>query len=413
MNYFEYKGDELYCEEVPLSEIAQKEGTPLYVYSKKTLMQHYHAFDSAFDGIDHIVCYSVKVCSNVNILKLFAKEGAGMDIVSGGELFRSLNAGVDPKKIVYSGVGKSYSEIIFALKSDILMFNVESGQEIERINEIAGNLGVKGRIAIRVNPDVDPKTHPYISTGMKENKFGINIKEAFDEYLRASRMENIEVIGISCHIGSQLLDVTPFIDALSKVTELIDRLRGEGLNIKYLDIGGGLGITYDDEDAPHPRVYGEKVVDIIRDLGCTLILEPGRVIAGNAGILLSKVLYTKVNESKNFVIIDAAMNDLVRPSFYGSFHDVRAVDKKRSASKIEGDIVGPICESGDFIAKDREIPGFQPEDLVCIMSAGGYGFSMSSNYNSRVRAAEVLVDGDKYKVINKRETYEDLIKGEV
>jgi diaminopimelate decarboxylase len=412
MNYFKYKQDELYCEDVPLAELAKKEGTPLYVYSKRTLLQHYHAFDDAFGGVGHIICYSVKACSNVNVLKLFSKEGSGMDIVSGGELFRSLQAGVEPQKIVYSGVGKSYSEIIFALNSDILMFNVESSQEIDRINEIAGSLGKKGRIAIRINPDVNPKTHPYISTGLKENKFGIDIKEAFSEYMRASRMEHIEIIGISCHIGSQLTDTAPFIDAIKKVAELVARLRNEGLTIKYLDIGGGLGITYKEEAAPHPKLYGEKVINSIADLGCTLILEPGRVIVGNAGVLLSKVLYTKANNNKNFIIVDAAMNDLLRPSLYGSYHGILEV-QKGVRKKIKGDIVGPICESGDFIAKDRTIPDFKQDDLLCVMSAGAYGFTMSSNYNSRTRAAEVLVDKDKYKIINKREAYEDLIRGEV
>jgi diaminopimelate decarboxylase len=412
MNYFDYKGNELYCEDVPLAELAMKEGTPLYVYSKKTLLQHYNAVDEAFSDIDHLVAYSVKACSNINILKLFVKEGAGADIVSGGELFRALNAGVDPEKIVYSGVGKSYAEIIFALNSDILMFNTESRQEIDRINGIAGNLNKTGRIAIRINPNVDPKTHPYISTGLKENKFGISIEEAYDEYIRADKLEHIDVIGVSCHIGSQLLDVTPFVDALNKVKELIIKLREAGLTIKYLDIGGGLGISYDNEEAPHPQHYGEKVISAIRDLGCTVVLEPGRVIAGNSGILLTRVLYTKVNEGKNFVIVDAAMNDLVRPSLYGSYHEIRAVFKNGEA-QINGDIVGPICESGDFIAKDREMPDFKQEDLVCVMSAGAYGFTMSSNYNSRPRAAEVLVDGSKYRVINKRERYEDLIKGEV
>ncbi len=260
MNYFQYKGDELHCEDIPISKLAEKEGTPLYVYSKKTLLQHYNAFNDAFSGIDHIICYSVKACSNVNILKMFAAEGSGTDIVSGGELFRSLKADVDPQKIVYSGVGKSSAEIIFALKSDILMFNTESPQEIERINDLASALDTKGRIAIRVNPNVDPKTHPYISTGLKENKFGINIDEAYDEYVRASKMENLEVIGVSCHIGSQLTDVEPFLAALEKVSALIARLRDAGITIKYLDIGGGLGITYKEEVVPHPKVYGAKVV---------------------------------------------------------------------------------------------------------------------------------------------------------
>jgi len=412
MNYFEYKGDELFCEDISLEQLAEKEGTPLYVYSKKTLLQHYHAFDDAFSDIEHIVCYSVKACSNINILKLFCNEGSGTDIVSGGELFRSLKAGVDSKKIVYSGVGKSAAEIIFALKSDILIFNTESVQEIERINELAGSIGTKGSIGIRINPNVDPKTHPYISTGLKENKFGISIDEAFDVYLAADKMENIDVIGVSCHIGSQLLDVTPFVDALAKVTDLIKKLHREGIAIKYLDIGGGLGIPYNDgEKATDPRIYGEKVINAIRDIGCTLILEPGRVIAGNSGILLTKVLYTKVNEGKNFVIADAAMNDLLRPSLYGSYHGIESVHKK-DTPMINGDIVGPICESGDFIAKDREMPDFEQDDLICVRSAGAYGFTMASNYNSRPRAAEVLVDGDKYTVINKRETYDDLIKGE-
>ncbi|MBN1905658.1 MAG: diaminopimelate decarboxylase [Deltaproteobacteria bacterium] len=411
MHFFEYKNKELYCEDVKISDIANDVKTPFYLYSHATLERHFRAFNDAFNGIDHITCFSMKSNSSMAILRLFANAGGGVDIVSGGELYRALKAGVNPEKIVYSGVGKKAEEMEYALNTGILMFNTESPQEIDRLNEVAGRLNKKARIAIRVNPDVDPQTHPYISTGLKENKFGIDINIACDEYLRASRMQNLEVTGVSCHIGSQLTKVSPFVDALKKLKELIRRLTDSGMDIKYLDLGGGLGITYNDEKPPLPSEYALALKETIGDMNLTLILEPGRVLVGNAGILVAKVLYTKTNQEKNFTVVDAAMNDLARPSLYGSYHGIRAV-KMDSENIISMDIVGPICESGDFLAKNREIPALKQGDLIAVMSAGAYGFSMSSSYNSRPRAAEIMVKGNTYYTVRERETYEDLIRGE-
>ena len=412
MHFFEYKDQELYCEDTKISEIAREVKTPFYLYSYATLERHFRVFNEAFNGMDHITCFSMKSNSNGAILRLFSQAGGGVDIVSGGELYRALKAGVSPDKIVYSGVGKTAEEIEYALKSDILMFNAESPQEIIRLNEVAGSIGKKARIAIRVNPDVDPQTHPYISTGLKENKFGIDINKSFDEYVNASKMENIEVTGVSCHIGSQLTKVSPFVDALKKVKELIVRLEEAGIKIKNLDLGGGLGVTYNDEKPPLPEEYAAALKENLGDMGLTLILEPGRVIMANSGILVAKVLYTKANEDKNFTVVDAAMNDLARPSLYGSYHSVKPV-KMNSTDIINMDIVGPICESGDFLAKNRELPSLKQDELIAVMSAGAYGFSMSSSYNSRPRVAEVMVKGDRYYTIRERETYEDLVKGEV
>ncbi|MBN2419368.1 MAG: diaminopimelate decarboxylase [Deltaproteobacteria bacterium] len=412
MHFFEYKDQDLYCEDKKISEIADEVKTPFYLYSYATLERHFRVFNEAFNGMDHITCFSMKSNSNGAILRLFSRAGGGVDIVSGGELYRALRAGVSPEKIVYSGVGKTAEEIEYALKSNILMFNAESSQEIVRLNEVAGRMGKKARIAIRVNPDVDPQTHPYISTGLKENKFGIDINRSFDEYVKASKMENIEVTGVSCHIGSQLTKVTPFVDALKKVKELIARLGNAGIGIKNLDLGGGLGVTYNDEKPPLPEDYAAALKEILGSMNLTLILEPGRVIMANSCILVAKVLYTKSNEDKNFTIVDAAMNDLARPSLYGSYHSIKPV-RMDSADIINMDIVGPICESGDFLAKNREIPSLKQGDLIAVMSAGAYGFSMSSTYNSRPRVAEVMVKGDRHYIIRERETHEDLIRGEV
>jgi diaminopimelate decarboxylase len=411
MHHFHYRNDELYCEDVSLREIAQSVGTPCYVYSSATLQQHFTVFDSAFEGVPHLTCYSVKANSNLAILGLFASLGGGADIVSGGELFRALRAGIPAERIVYSGVGKSRDEIDYALREKILMFNIESIQELEHINSRAAALGAKAKIALRVNPDVDPKTHPYISTGMKKNKFGIDIEEAVRTYARAKEMEHIEILGIDCHIGSQLTDTAPFIEALVRLKMLVGRLNEIGIAIRYLDLGGGLGISYHDESPPHPREYAQAVMNEIRDMPCTLIIEPGRVIVGNAGILLTQVLYEKKTPSKQFMIVDAGMNDLVRPSLYGSYHSIQPVEKKNRKSLVV-DVVGPICESSDFIARDRELPEMQPGEFMAVMSAGAYGFSMSSNYNSRVRAAEVLVKGDKFHIARKRESWEELVQNE-
>ena len=411
MHHFHYIDRELCCEEVPVSKIAGEVGTPFYLYSHATLRQHFRAIDGAFSDMKHLTCFSMKSNSNLAILRLFAQEGGGVDIVSGGELFRALRAGVEPDKIVYSGVGKRVEDMEYALQSDILMFNVESSQEIHQLNAVAERLGKKARVAIRVNPDIDPQTHPYISTGLRENKFGIDIGRALEEYTVAASLSHLDVSGVSCHIGSQLTKVSPFVDALMKLKGLIKRLDEAGIGIRYLDLGGGLGITYDQEEPPHPKEYAQAIK---KDLGLkdvTVILEPGRVIAGNAGILVTKTLYTKTAGEKTFIIVDAAMNDLIRPSLYGSFHRIQPV-RQSGQKKIKADVVGPICESSDFFAKDRLMEAFEPGDLMAVMSAGAYGFTMSSNYNSRPRAAEVMVKGDRYYVVRERETYEDLIGGE-
>jgi diaminopimelate decarboxylase len=411
MHFFEYKNHQLHCEKIPIEQIAQKVGTPFYLYSYHTLVRHFTVFNDAFKGIPHLVCYSAKANSNLTLLRLFVNLGGGVDVVSGGELYRALKGGADPQKIVYSGVGKREDEIEYALKTGILMFNVESSQELQVINEVAGRIGKKAPIAIRVNPDINPKTHPYISTGLKQNKFGIDILRAPMAYHLASQLPNLKIVGIDCHIGSQLVEVEPIIEALRKLKQLVENLRHEGMEIRFLDLGGGLGITYEDEEPPHPVEYASNILEEVRGFGCTLILEPGRVIVGNAGVLVSKVLYTKENEEKRFVIVDAGMNDLIRPSYYGSYHQILPV-REENREEIVGDVVGPICESSDFLAKGRKIPKLSSGELIAVMSAGAYGFSMSTNYNSRPRVAEVLVRDDQMFVIRQREGYEDLIRGE-
>jgi diaminopimelate decarboxylase len=412
MNHFSLQGGELYCESVPLARIAEREGTPLYVYSRATLERHFKAFDGAFSSVPHLSCYSVKANSNLAILRLFARLGSGVDVVSGGEILRVLKAGIVSEKIVYSGVGKTRAEIELALASDILMFNVESAQELELINQVATEKGVRARVALRVNPDVDPQTHPYISTGLKKNKFGISIDDAFDVYVQAAAMKGIEVAGIDCHIGSQITTVRPFVDALTRVKAFVLRLREQGIEIRRIDLGGGLGIMYDSEQPPEPAQYAEAIISEMADMDCTLILEPGRCLVGNAGCLVTRVLYTKATEVKNFVIVDAGMNDLLRPSLYDAYHGVVPVQKK-DGSVIKADIVGPICETGDFIARELDIVRPEQGDLLAVMSAGAYGFSMASNYNSRLRPAEVLVDGSDYHVIRRRETFDDLVHCEI
>jgi diaminopimelate decarboxylase len=411
MNYFHYKDNELWCEEVRVRDIAEAVGTPFYLYSQRTLRHHFKVFDAAFSGVPHIICFAVKSNSNIAVLRIFITEGGGVDIVSGGELYRAIQAGVDTRKVVYSGVGKKVDEIEYALKLDILMFNAESSQELEVINDCAQRLGKKAVIALRVNPDVDPETHPHISTGLKSNKFGIDIKGSLEEYRRARLLKNLVVRGVSCHIGSQVTKISPFLDALNRLKKLVRLLRKEGLDIQYLDLGGGLGITYDKEDAPHPSEYAKAIIKAAKDINCTFIFEPGRVIVGNAGILVTEVLYTKSNDGKNFVVIDAGMNDLVRPSLYDSYHQIQPVIEKER-EEIIADVVGPICESGDYLAKGRKISRFERGELLAVMSAGAYGFTMSSNYNSRGRIPEILVRDDKFFVIRKREVYADLIRGE-
>jgi diaminopimelate decarboxylase len=353
----------------------------------------------------------VKANANLAILRLFASMGAGADIVSGGELYRALAAGVDPARIVYSGVGKRPEEIKAALKAGILLFNMESSQELEEIDRIAGKMKRKARVSLRINPDIDPQTHPYISTGLKKNKFGIDIERAFDDYRRATTLPHLEVVGVACHIGSQITEVSPFVEALERLKELIGCLKDQGIPVCYLDLGGGLGIRYDREEPPPPSEYGEKILEKLKGLQCTLILEPGRVLVGNAGILVTRVLYTKASEAKHFIIVDAGMNDLARPSLYGSYHAIWPVTEA-PRPQVLASLVGPICESGDFLAKNREMPDFQPGELVALMSAGAYGFSMSSNYNARPRVPEILVHDEDFYVIRKRETYRQLTWGE-
>lgn len=413
MHDFEYHQGELYCEQVPISRIAKEVGTPCYVYSHSTLIRHFRAYDSAFKNIPHVIAFAMKSNSNLAILSLMAKEGSGVDIVSGGELFRAMKSGVPASKIVFAGVGKTADEIREALKADILMFNIESSAELQAIQAVAASVGKKARVALRINPDVDPKTHPYISTGMKKSKFGIAADRALEEYKLAASLSHIEVVGVHAHIGSQLTEVTPFVDSLKKVVGLIGTLKAQGINIQYLNIGGGLGITYSEEKPPLPQDLADAISPIVTNLGLTLVMEPGRVIVGNAGILVTKALYLKEGEAKNFVIVDAAMNDLIRPSLYGAYHEIKPVNEAAGhRAKQQVDIVGPVCESGDFLAKDRLLAAVKPGELMAVMSAGAYGFVMASNYNSRPRIPEVLVKGGDIHVIRERETYEDLVKGE-
>lgn len=412
MHDFHYQGDELFCEEVPIRQITAQVGTPCYIYSHRTLIRHFQAFDQAFKAIPHIVAFAMKANSNLTVLRLLAKEGCGADIVSGGELFRALKAGMAPNKIVFAGVGKSKEEIQYALESEILMFNVESPGELQQINEVAGSMGLRAKVALRINPDIDPQTHPYISTGLKKSKFGIGADRALEEFDAAGNLPHIEVVGVHSHIGSQLTQITPFVDALKKAIALIQTLQAKGVHIQYLNIGGGLGITYSDETPPHPKELAEAISPLLQTVSCQIIMEPGRSIVGNAGILVTKVLYNKTSADKHFMIVDAAMNDLLRPSLYDAHHDIQPVLKKESSAVNTVDVVGPICESGDFLAKDRKMPLSQLGDLLAIMSAGAYGFTMASNYNSRPRVPEVLVKGKDITVIRKRESYEDLIRGE-
>jgi diaminopimelate decarboxylase len=408
MHYFEYRSGELHCEGISLRKIADAVGTPVYVYSEQTLRRHVRVFDEAFQSVPHLICYAVKANSNINILRKFSEWGTGFDIVSGGELFRVLRAGGSAEKTIFAGVGKTADEIRYALDAGILFFNVESGAELELIHNIARDANKVARVSIRANPNVDPRTHPYISTGMQKHKFGVSLPDARDLYRSARQLSNIEVVGVQCHIGSQITEIAPFEEALASLREFILELRAEGLGMKYLDFGGGLGISYDAEEPPSPAVYGAAVAKATRDLGLTVVLEPGRVIVGNAGILLARVLLKKDQGTKRFLIVDAGMNDLIRPALYGSHHQLWPVLPRQEKETV--DVVGPVCESADFIAKDRDVAVLEPGELLAVMSAGAYGFSLSSNYNSRPRAAEVLVEGDSYRVIRARESYEDLVR---
>ena len=398
----------LFAEAVSLETIADQFGTPTYVYSKNTLIQTFESFKKGLIKTDHLICFAVKANSNIAILNLFASLGAGFDIVSGGELERVIYAGGDPKKIVFSGVGKTASEIEAALKANILCFNVESRSELLRIEEVAKKINIKAPISIRVNPDVDAKTHPYISTGLKDNKFGVDFNQALTLYLEAKNMSQIEIKGIDCHIGSQITELKPFVDALDRVLSLVDQLKKNDIHLSHIDIGGGIGICYQNESPPDFEIYTKEILSKIQNLNVKIIFEPGRALVGNAGILLSKVEYLKQNDVKHFAIIDAAMNDLMRPTLYDAYHDIKIVREHDTKSQ-SFDVVGPVCESGDFIAKNRSLK-LKENDLICIMSAGAYGMSMSSNYNSRGRAAEVMVDQDKVFEVRAREKSSDLFK---
>jgi diaminopimelate decarboxylase len=412
MHHFTYRDNELYCEDVPVQKIAADIGTPFYLYSHATLTRHFKAFNEAFEGIDRLVCFSAKANTNLAILKLFATLGCGLDIVSGGELYRGIQAGFAPNRIVYSGVGKRIDEIDYALKSEIMMFNMESFDELKLINQRAGKLKKKAAVAIRVNPDVDPKTHPYISTGLKKNKFGIDIETAIEGYQLAGSLEHVEVVGIDCHIGSQITETGPFEDALQSIKTLLNHLKAElGMHIKYIDMGGGLGITYGDETPPSLKEYAKGFLTHLAGMDLKLILEPGRVLVGNAGILITRVLYKKPGSAKDFIIVDAGMNDLLRPTLYNAFHAIEPVVRSEAPLNV-ADVVGPICESGDFLAVDRNFADVDGGDLLAVMSTGAYGFVMSSNYCSRPRVAEVMVKDGQYQVVKKRENYQDLVRGE-
>lgn len=407
---YQYKDGEFHIGGVSLTTIAESVGTPFYAYSYEFLKDSFTAYKEAFSEMDTLICYSVKANSNLAILKAFSDLGSGYDIVSGGELLRVQRAGGDLSKVVFSGVGKTREEMKAAIEAGILFFNVESEEELHTLNSVGIELGKKAPVALRVNPDIDAKTHPYISTGFKKSKFGIEIGRAFEVYKDANQMEGLNVIAIDAHIGSQIFDLTPFVDSVKKLIVLADDLVKEGINIQYIDIGGGLGISYKlDDKPPHPSMYADIIMKEFSGKPYNLVLEPGRSLMGNSGMLVTKVLYLKEGTAKKFVIVDAAMNDLIRPAFYESYHEILPV-LKNSDQKEVVDIVGPICESGDFLAQDRELPKVKSGDLLTVLSAGAYGFVMSSNYNTRPRVPEVLVKGDQFSVIRERETYDDLLR---
>ena len=409
---FSYSANDLYCEQVALADIAARAGTPVYVYSSQSILANFRAYDETFGGLPHTVCYAVKANSSLAVLALLARAGAGFDIVSGGELFRVIRAGGDPSKVVFSGVGKTAAEVEYALSSGIHSFNCESESELELIDAMAARMGMTAGFSIRVNPDVDAATHPYISTGLSDHKFGIDIREARAVYERARHYRSLAAEGVSCHIGSQILDPAPILDAVDKTLALVAGLRAAGFRIRRLDLGGGLGIAYHSgQKAPVIQAFIESLLARLRESGLTAVVEPGRSIVGAAGVLLTRVLYRKRNGAKEFVVVDAAMNDLLRPSLYSAHHEIEPV-RSNSLATITADVVGPICESGDFLARDRKMANAMPGDFLAVRDAGAYGFTLSSNYNSRRRAAEVLVEGDRWRVIRARESHEDLVRGE-
>ena len=411
MDFFNYKNTSLYAEDITVTELVKQHGTPLYVYSRATIERHWHAFDQAAGDKPHLVCYAVKANSNLAVLNVMARLGSGFDIVSKGELARVLQAGGDASKVVFSGVGKKSDEITFALEKGIYCFNVESAAELTRIQQVAQRMNMIAPVSLRVNPDVDAGTHPYISTGLKENKFGISIDDAFELYQHASGLSHIAVKGIDCHIGSQLTEVKPFLDALDRVLALVDRLAKIDITLSHIDVGGGLGVCYDDEKPPHPKEYAKAIAEKLADRDITLIYEPGRAIMANAGILVTEVELLKTNQDRHFAIVDAAMNDLIRPSLYQAWQAIIEVENDEVSDKKTYDIVGPICETGDFLGKAREL-SITEGDLLAIRSSGAYGFTMSSNYNSRPKAAEIMVDGAEHHLIRARETIEQLWQGE-
>ncbi len=411
MDHFNYRDGQLFAEDVPVADIATRFGTPAYVYSRATLERHYRAYDDALAHRPHLVCYAVKANSNLAVLNVLARLGAGFDIVSAGELERVIRAGADTSKVVFSGVGKQAWEMRRALEAGVRCFNVESDAELDRLNEVAGELGVRAPISLRVNPDVDAGTHPYISTGLKENKFGIDIAEAPAVYARAAQLPHLEIIGVDCHIGSQLTSVAPFLDALDRVLALVDELASKGITVRHLDMGGGLGVRYNDEQPPTPAEYVARLDAKLGERDLELILEPGRSIAANAGILLTRVEFLKCTEHRNFAIIDAAMNDLLRPALYGAWQNIVPAAERDDVEEKTWDLVGPVCETGDFLGKDRKLR-LAAGDLLAVRSAGAYGFVMSSNYNSRNRPPELMVDGDQVHVIRRRETLDDQLAPE-
>ena len=408
MDFFQYKNEQLYVEDLPVKQLAEEFGTPLYIYSRATLERHWHAFDSALGKHPHLICYAVKANSNIGILNVMAKLGSGFDIVSQGELERVLAAGGEASKVVFSGVAKSRAEIMRALEVGIRCFNVESIAELHHINQIAGEMGKVAPISLRVNPDVDAHTHPYISTGLKENKFGVSVDEAREVYKLAATLSHVKITGMDCHIGSQLTELQPFLDATDRLIRLMEQLKEDGITLKHLDLGGGLGVTYTDETPPHPSDYATALLNKLKDYeDLEIILEPGRAIAANAGILVAKVQYLKSNESRNFAITDTGMNDMIRPALYEAYMNIIEIDRTLEREKAIYDVVGPVCETSDFLGKQREL-AIAEGDYIAQRSAGAYGASMSSNYNSRPRTAEVLVDGDKVHLIRRRENLSEL-----
>lgn len=410
--YFTYRNGEMFCEDVKVSDLAKEYGTPVYVYSRKFFTDRFTEFTNAFKDIDHTVFFASKSNFNINVMKLFYDLGAGIDVNSGGELYRALKAGASPKRMLLTGVGKTKEEIKTGLELDIKIIKAESIQEVYTISEIAGQLDKTAEVALRVNPDVDAQTHPYISTGLAENKFGIDGKVAFDTYVECSKLPNIKLTGIDMHIGSQITKVSPFVEAVEKLVTLVEKLREVDINIKHIDIGGGMGVTYNDETPFTPEQFAEALIPLFKKSGCEIIFEPGRSLTANGGVLLTETLYTKNNNVKNFIVVDGSMTDLLRPSIYGSYHHIQPVNLVDTEDVITADIVGPVCESGDFLAKNREIFKVNQGDLLAVMSAGAYGMTMASNYNARRRPPEILVDGDKHYMIRGRETYEHLLYDE-